>query len=70
MLDLSFLPDPQLADIQVFHGNSSAAGGIAWQTWTKKRGVSMCYIFVLGSGRQDGAVDCVGEHRSDHDREP
>ena len=35
-------------DVQVFRA------GATWQTWTRPRGCSMSYMFVLGSGSGGG----------------
>ena len=53
MLDLGFLPVPTKSDVQIFEGNATAAG-VGWSTWSKPRGVSMCFLFAVGCGGGGG----------------
>lgn len=53
MLDTFDLPQPTFTDIQVFNANSAAAG-VGWSTWVKRRGASMCQIFVWAGGGAGG----------------
>ena len=49
MLDVSHLIQNQSYYIQEFQPNSVAVG-TCWHTWVKPRGVSMVYMYVIGSG--------------------
>lgn len=57
MLDFSHLASSSGADVQVFSGVPSSGNTAA--VWLKPRGVSMVYIFVVGSGG-DGGNGAVG----------
>src|ERR1043165_5257888 len=50
-IDLGFLPPSFRGDVQVFLANNQ---GINWQTWSKPRGISMCYMLAISGGGGGG----------------
>ncbi len=54
MLDIFHLPTKSVANVQEFTGNSVVAG-VTWSVWRKPRGVTQCYIFLVGQGGGGGS---------------
>ena len=61
MLDLSDIPRPQGADVQIFYGNVTTANAVGG-TWVKPRGVSFVHIFALGGGGGGGGGANTGSN--------
>lgn len=53
MLDFFDIPDSTTADIQIF-GPNSATGQTNFSVWNKRRGASMCAMYLLGGGGAGG----------------
>lgn len=53
MLDFAFVPERQLADIQIFTRPSTVTN-TQWQTWNRPRGRSMLTALVIGGGGGGG----------------
>ena len=53
-MDVFGIADRQHADVQIFHG-TSAATGASWQTWKKRKGISMSTIICISGGGAGGS---------------